>query len=42
MCIMKDNPEKAMLFLFPLITFSIFLVAILLWWVIVFNPLGWW
>lgn len=31
---MKDNPEKVMLFFFPLITLGLFVVAALLWWLI--------
>lgn len=29
---MKDNPEKVMLFVFPMITFSLFLLALIGWW----------
>jgi hypothetical protein len=31
---MKDNPEKLMLFLFPIITLGLFIVAAVLWWLI--------
>lgn len=39
---MCDNPEKAMIFLFPLITFSLFVVAAILFWLLTTNPLGLW
>jgi hypothetical protein len=39
---MKDNPEKVMLFLFPLITFGLFVVAAVGLWVIQTNPWGIW
>ena len=38
---MKDNPEKLMLFLFPLITFALFLVAAVGFWVATQDPFGW-
>ena len=31
---MKDNPEKVMIFMFPLITLALFAVAAVLWWLI--------
>jgi hypothetical protein len=31
---MAQNPERVMIFIFPLITLSLFIVAAFLWWVI--------
>ncbi len=31
---MRDNPEKVMLFIFPVVTFGLFVVAIALWWLV--------
>lgn len=31
---LKDNPEKAMIIMFPAITFALFIVAAILWWAI--------
>lgn len=38
----SDNPEKWMVFLFPLITLALFLVAAIGYWFVMTNPLKLW
>lgn len=34
MDVLKDNPEKLMILLFPVITLTLFIVGAVLWWLV--------
>ncbi len=39
---LKNNPERLMIFLFPVMTLTLFSVAVVLYWVLHSNPLNLW
>lgn len=42
MATLRQGSDKWMILLFPLITFGLFLVAALGWWIVQTNPWGIW